>query len=418
MKKLIFVLFLLPLCMVSQSHRIDTLIIQGHKKTKTLFLRQIVEIKQGQLLDSTLLQQEITRLIRLPSIANASFEVITINNEICKVYINVEENYTLIPSANIWTTTNAQFAYKLGLYEFNALGRNIAFGGFYQNNGNDSYGVNLRAPFLFSNKWGLAINYQKWVSEEPLYFDNGVANYEYENKSWEALVLYQHNFLNRFEAGITTFKESYKFLNGLTSDNVPQQLAQNKLLFKLVYNYDNLTYDFQYIDGLKSTLITQYVATESNFQNSFFIAWNDFFYYKRIGEKGNWANRFRVGLSSNEESPFAPFALDNNINLRGVGNIVDRGTGSIVLNTEYRYTLYEKGWFVLQGNVFTDMGAWRKPGGDFSDFRNSDNIYVYPGVGLRFIHKRIFNAVFRIDYGYGITKNASRGIVFGIGQYF
>jgi hypothetical protein len=36
----------------------------------------------------------------------------------------------------------------------------------------------------------------------------------------------------------------------------------------------------------------------------------------------------------------APFAVDNNINLRGVGNIIDRGT--VVLNSEYRHTLFEK----------------------------------------------------------------------------
>jgi hypothetical protein len=126
----------------------------------------------------------------------------------------------------------------------------------------------------------------------------------------------------------------------------------------------------------------------------------------------------RVGLSSNDKSPFAPFALDNNLNIRGVGNIIDRGTGVIVLNTEYRKTLYEKGWFVLQGNAFIDSGSWRQPGGNFSDFVASDNFRVYPGIGLRVIHKTIFNATFRIDYGFGITKNASNGIVFGIGQYF
>jgi hypothetical protein len=42
------------------------------------------------------------------------------------------------------------------------------------------------------------------------------------------------------------------------------------------------------------------------------------------------------------------------LNIRGVGNIIDRGTAAIVLNTEYRYTLYEKGWFSLKGNTFID----------------------------------------------------------------
>lgn len=132
----------------------------------------------------------------------------------------------------------------------------------------------------------------------------------------------------------------------------------------------------------------------------------------------NWANRLRLGLATNNDTPFAPFTVDNNLNIRGVGNLIDRGTGAIVLNTEYRQTLYEKGWFALQGNAFFDAGSWRNPGGDFGDFAESQNFRVYPGVGLRFIHKKIFNAIFRIDYGVGITEDSTRGFVFGIGQYF
>ncbi|MEX0290617.1 MAG: outer membrane protein assembly factor, partial [Flavobacteriaceae bacterium] len=105
-------------------------------------------------------------------------------------------------------------------------------------------------------------------------------------------------------------------------------------------------------------------------------------------------------------------------NRRGLGNPIDRGTGAIFFNTKYRHTWIDKNLFVLQSNVFIDGGSWRNPGGDFGDFSDEQNIRIYPGVGIRFIHKRIFNAIFRIDYGYGITKDPARGIVFGIGQYF
>ena len=49
---------------------------------------------------------------------------------------------------------------------------------------------------------------------------------------------------------------------------------------------------------------------------------------------------------------------------------------------------------------------------------DSQNIKVYPGLGLRFIHKKIFNAIFRIDYGIGISQGGTQGLVLGIGQYF
>jgi FMN-dependent NADH-azoreductase len=29
-----------------------------------------------------------------------------------------------------------------------------------------------------------------------------------------------------------------------------------------------------------------------------------------------------------------------------------------------------------------------------------------------------FDAIFRVDYGFGITKNGTQGLVIGVGQYF
>ena len=106
---------------------------------------------------------------------------------------------------------------------------------------------------------------------------------------------------------------------------------------------------------------------------------------------------------------------------RGVGILVDRGTGSFVLNTEYRHTIYDKNWLAIQTNVFTDLGSWRNPGGELNDFFQEDNIRIYSGIGLRFISKKIYNATFRIDYGFSVLNqknNSNGGLVFGIGQYF
>jgi outer membrane protein assembly factor BamA len=72
----------------------------------------------------------------------------------------------------------------------------------------------------------------------------------------------------------------------------------------------------------------------------------------------------------------------------------------------------------LQGNAFIDGGTWRNPGGRLGDFGDSQNIRIYPGLGFRFIHKKIYNATFRVDYGVGVTKDSTQGFVFGIGQYF
>ena len=311
-----------------------------------------------------------------------------------------------------------EFAFRVGLQEFNFLGRNMTLGGFYQYDVFHSFGAHFRAPYLFGSSLGIEINYKDLTTQEPVFFDNATADYRYNNSGFEVLGLYEMNFRNRFELGFSLFTEDYDYIFGATDPRVPQTLKVDKHLFKFIYQYDDVKYHYQYLNGFRSSLNLQYVGSSDVALPEFVIGFNDFVYFRRIGERGNWANRLRLGLASNMETPFAPFTVDNNLNIRGVGNTIDRGTGAIVLNTEYRHTLIDKNWFVLQSNIFIDGGSWRNPGGDFGDFGDNNNIRIYPGLGLRFIHKRIFNAIFRIDYGYGITKDSSRGIVFGIGQYF
>lgn len=414
----IFLFGLFGLNIFSQEQVVSDLKVQGNKKLKTSFVISISSIKPGVVLDSITIQQDIIRLKRLPSITHANYQVLHNQGDHYDVVYNIEENFTIIPSINIYTTNDDEFAYKLGLYEFNLFGQNITLGGFYQKDIYSSHAVNFRAPNLFGPKLGLAINYQDLTTQEPVFFDGTTADYRYNNESYEVLGLYELDFKNRFELGLNYFTEDYEYKSGATSPNVPLELNVHKLLFKSIYEYNKLDYHYQYVSGFKSLLNLQYVTSKSDELPEFFIGWNDFFYFKRLGEKGNWASRLRVGFSTNDSSPFAPFSVDNNINIRGVGNTIDRGTASIVFNTEYRHTLLDKKWFVLQGNAFVDSGTWRNPGGDLSDLTDSDNIKVYSGLGLRFIHKKIFNAIIRIDYGFGITKDATSGLVFGIGQYF
>lgn len=418
----IFIFFFTSL-VYSQQNIVADLKVKGNKKTKLSFVKKISTIKAGDKLDSLILDQDIKRLQRLPSVGHAYYQVFHSHDNEYNVFYNIEENFTIVPSLNVYTSTNDEFAFRAGVYEFNSLGRNITFGGFYQQDIYGSYAVNFRAPYLFSSKLGLAFNYQNLTTQEPVFFPNtSNVNYKYNNESYETLGLYEINFKNRIEAGVNFFTEDYLFKSGESVENIPEDklsLVTKKVLYKFIYEYNNLDFYYQYISGFKSMLNVQYVKNREGVDlPDFLIWWNDFFYFKRIGEKGNWANRLRVGLASNNDSPFAPFSVDNNLNVRGVGNIIDRGTGVIVLNTEYRYTLHDKKWLIVQGNAFVDAGSWRNPGGDFGDFSNSQNIRVYPGLGVRFTHKKIFNATFRIDYGYGITKDAARGLVFGIGQYF
>ena len=392
--------------------------VQGLKRTRVSEIKKLTKLKAGMSLDSVLIKKDIERLKRLPSISHAYFQVFpAVEPNRYNVFYNIEENFTLIPFANLFSSSNDDFAFRIGLEEFNFLGRNIQLGGFYQYDIFNSYGVTLKAPYLFTDKLGLGVSYNNLTTQEPVFFENDDAKYKYNNAGIEFSGLYQFNFSNKIELGVNFFVEDYEYISGATSPEVPLALRVRKHLIKFIYDYNNVNYEYQYLEGFKSYLNFQYVGSSDATLPEFLIGFNDFAYYHRIGKRGNLANRLRLGLASNLDTPFAPFSVDNNLNVRGVGNTIDRGTGVVILNSEYRHTLIDKDWFILQSNVFVDAGSWRNPGGDFSDFGQDQNIRVFPGVGLRFIHKKIFNAIFRIDYGVGVTEKAN-GIVFGIGQYF
>ena len=105
----------------------------------------------------------------------------------------------------------------------------------------------------------------------------------------------------------------------------------------------------------------------------------------------------QLGISTNKDSPFVPFILDNYINVRGSGNRVSRGTAEKTINSEYRHTLLERYWGAVQGVVFMDMSAWRPAAGSFSEMFKDKNNVTFAELGVRFYFKKFNNFIFRFD---------------------
>ncbi len=419
---LMFLLWWFPFTLAAQDQIVSEITIEGNKRTRTAFLKRLAFVKEQSALDSTRLASDVRRFRLLPSVASASYEVIPLDSGRYRVAYTVVENFAIIPGLNVSQDVNEDLAYRTSLFDFNFLGQNQIVGGFYSRNVFDSYGFFWEAPNLITRKWGLGINYQNNVLQEPIFFeDQRDVNYKFDSRAFEFRIFYEHNFNNRFMLGMNWARETYDFLEGDLPSDIPESLELDRLSVVGSYEYNNITNEYQYVDGFRSIFTYSFTLDAEGDQDllkNFFIGRNDFEYFRRIGSRGNWANRLRLGYATNDTSPFAPFALDNQLNIRGVGNVVDRGTASVVLNTEYRYTFFEKGWFAMQGNAFLDAGTWQDPGGELSDLVAFNNTALFTGLGVRFIHRRIFNAVFRIDYGISLTDKVNSGIVFGIGQYF
>ena len=427
MKKIVGFLILVILVTTSgyaQEKIISKIEIEGLKRTKESFLRRLIKVKEGSIYDSLKIATDVERLNRLAGIAKATFTITESSKTNYILKYSIVENFTIIPGLRVSQANNDEdVAFRVSAFEFNLLGRNQILGGFYSRDVFDSYGIFWEAPFLFNNKFGFGTNYQDNVTFEPIFIndnDEEGTDYRFQNKTFQAFLSYEFNFHNRVELGFLIGNQEYEIEDNQINPGLPSELEATNFSVTSEYEHNNLDIDYQYISGYRNQTNFQYIFNSGGdgFLEDAFVGTNDLEYFIRIGEKGNLANRLRLSYTSNEDSPFAPFALDNQINIRGVGNTVDRGTASIVVNTEYRHTLYEKDWFVIQSNTFIDAGTWRTPGNDFDQLVEGDAIRFNPGVGIRFIHKRIFNAVIRLDYGFGTGNNSDSGFVFGIGQFF
>jgi len=404
--------------------KVESLNFEGLKKTKASFLTRIAKVKAGQDTDSTVVITDIERFKRLDGVAYADYKVEQVGDAGYKITYTIKENFSIIPGFRAGQAADDSFAYRLSVFEFNGLGRNITFGGFFKKEVFNGFGVFLEHPYLFSNKLGLGVNYIDDSAQQPIFFNpndtDNSSDFIFNNKGFETIIFYELNFKNRFEFGLRTSEEGFVSLaeDAVVEGNRPQPNIR-RTAFRGSHEYVDLNIEYQNISGFRNLVEATAFNTSNTFIQTDFIIRNTTQFFKRIGHKGNFANQLQIQFSNPlKNSAFAPLIIDNQLNTRGAGNIVDRGSAIIALNSEYRYTLVEKDWFVVQGNGFLDVSGVQRPNTDFNDVFSKSTTRVYSGLGVRFIHKYIFNAVLRFDYGINVSGNGGQGFVFGIGQYF
>ena len=412
-RELLLILFFIPLFGLGQ--QVSSISIEGLKKTKSKYVLQFIETSAGEDLDTEQLLLDAQILTNLEMFNKAEFRVDSVAQDKVAVVFIVDELYTLLPIFS-FGGIEENFWIQAGVSEANLGGVGNKLTTYYQYYDRSSVAAHLTLDRIRQSRWGANINFVKWSTLEPLFFSEGAAEYEYDNWTFGATAVRYFQFRDKLEFGGAFFTEDYTLVGEGFSDT-PSRVSEDKVLGKVLYTIDRVNYHFFYLDGVKNFFNLQTVRSFD--QNpDFYIAFNDFHYFNRINAKGNFGLRFRMGLSSNHESPFAPFVLDSYLNIRGIGNRVDRGTGALILNMEYRHSLLEKERIAIQGVVFSDTGSWRNPGGNLDDFSNPDNFVLFAGGGLRFIHKKIYNAILRVDYGFNLQERQVNGFVLGVGQYF
>ena len=413
MPKIALFLFLyFPLTVLAQKN-ISEIRIEGLTRSKEAYIRQFILSKIGEQYDSIKIALDRQRIANLEIMGNVRVEHSTTKDGIVIIF-RCQEMFNTIPIFALGKTPET-FWCRVGIQDANIGGMGNKLIAYYQYYDRHSIFLNYQLVRFRNKPWSYSGNFIRWATIEPLAINQAVVDYNYENLTGGISVTRHFGFRESVESGLSGFQEDYNKREPTQELQAVNELQRRGGLVKLIFRSNHLNYSSFYLQGYSTQLNTEIIKRISD-PSLFFIVFNDFKYFQRIGRKGNLATRLKLGLSTNEHTPFAPFVLDSYLNIRGVGNRVDRGTGSIVTNIEYRQTFFDERLFAAQAIAFVDFGSWRKPGGDFSDFAQTENMKVFGGMGLRVIYKRAFDTMLRIDYGYNYNK--AGGFVIGIGQYF
>lgn len=425
MKKFKIYIILITICLptlLAGQHgmlRINEILIEGISKNDSTYLQNFVSINENDPLNIIALEATRQQLIRRSGIANATYTIDTLSDQSVNVRFQVDEQKTLRPQLGIGGL-KGNFWWQVGAAEYNLGGKEKTLIATYlQNDKQPNFQIFYQNARINGKKWGYLVDINRQSSIEPLFFPESTVEYLYANIGAGISAMYHPNFNSRLTVGASLFRENYEKNNpaDIGTSEGPDDLIENKFLIKLQYENTRVLYDYFYRDGFQWLGRVQSVNSIDLYSQFYEVAFEGIHYW-RPHSKGNIAARLRAAIATNNASPFAPFVLDSNVNLRGVGNRVDRGTAQLILNLEYRHTVFHNEKFAGQVVTFLDFGTWRNPGAELDQLFDADQFREFIGLGVRFINKKVIQSTLRLDYGIDLTNSQQRGFVFGVGQYF
>lgn len=407
----------------SYSQRINSISFEGLTITKEGYLRDIISCKEN----AEFMQKHFDDDVFLLRNLNLFFEVegsaTTVDSISYDLTFIIREANYLYPIVSI-SGFDDQLKLQLGANHINFLGRAQSFGALYQYYDRHSFSIFHTAKRHSNQRTGHELALAKYSTIEPLYFSDSIGNdtvssFNFDNYS---IAAGGHYWLGRYinvGLGAAYFYEDYfqrddaADVFGMKRFNFHKHQLRSHLESNKVENL------FERQNGWKTKVYGEWIHTYTDgMAPSFLKLQLSGTYYHLVGERGNLASSVRFGTSTNNESPFSPFVLDGFLNVRGIGNRVERGTAEIVVNTEYRHTVIVHKYVTIQGATFFDYGALRTAGKSFDTFFDSAQPNLFLGAGLRFNLNVLYKTCIRVDYSVNPFDSSRHGLTFGFGQFF
>ena len=421
--------------------RIDDIIIQGNKRTKTYVIKRAFPLKQGDLFNSTLLRHAITRVRNMGFFedVNVGFEP-SENQDNINLVVTVKEKKSASLMFSVSYGSSSGLGGGVSYRESNLGGRARVFEVGFDQGDYKNYWITLSDPYMDKKVFGWKIGAYKREQKELTYrYNDGkgdrrdVFKYNEDRTGFYAGLGRKFGKDELFSWFVTadwhkSDTSYYGAAGGLTDEKSREwfntMIGQDSLNTKvftttLELSRNNVDKYLSYPKGDKETLAVEHAWEVLGGEWSYTKYWGEAIYYLPIKGLEDYidlgltedrplilAARVRVGFSSGRIPLSERYSLGGANSIRGYESGDFKGHEMFLGNIELRVPIDENFSVV----AFYDIGnAWNTElgaGFDLSDLRDS------PGVGVR-VKTPLGNI--RVDVAKGDNETEFH---FGFGEMF
>lgn len=419
MKSIYFSLCLFPI-LISHAIAFDLSITGNSKTSGQVIEREISDLRDMVASDSVVVEVK-RRLWNLRMFSKVEVEITSSGG----ILISVDERWTTIPIAKFSSGGGTEYM-AVGVYDINSFGENLELGAQYEQLNDSPAGVVwFRKPQFLGDR-NLRIGADLWSINRirELYTESGEDDGAFTVSRTKYQAFIDYKFFNdnlligaRYDYNIDEVSDF-----GLSdeqiqrnNENIFMPKSKNTIIFHELYlELGQLNYQNHLVDGakleLKAALVTKSDQAETN--NTHSLRWS---YFKILETTHNLAWQFKYQFTDLSDVQYQQY-IGGLFEIRGYLDGQFRGNSYWQNNLEYRFDLFERGYLIVQGNIFTDQA---KSGQNFNTIIEDDEeILLSSGLGVRLISPKVFRLVVRIDYAQTHTRDVERGLSFGIQQFF
>lgn len=392
--------------------------IEGTERTERYVVEREFTFEVGRPAQREDIEETGRRLRNLPMFDRVEYELEPIDETSARLHIEVDEQWTLLPTANFRITDDVRVV-RLGGRDINIVGRFLEAGAVYEwRSGVHSGEGWFRNPRLFGRRLDLGVEgaYRNRIFR--LFDDDGELEGGFSSRRIVGEVDIDGELLRWLRlGGRLEVTDDVPGLRAVDDDirraQRGRELPPSTTLIRpgVTAQVGRIDDDGFLADGVTWTVRVDGASEQLGSTDSFIAVDSEMEFARSLPQRSLLVSRGSVAATGAQAEYHRLFAggLDE---VRGFRDMRFRGNYRWFANLEYRIPSVNTEWVVIQHAVFGDAAS---VGDEFSALASVDAVSV--GAGIRVKTPKIHSLVLRLDYAFSLHGDGRAPLSLGGNQF-